>query len=281
MAKTKKNEEEQPIIGETVELQKDSINESTSNEKVVNRGHTTIVIPYVKSKAQGNELLYALRSLEQNIRFGANFVVIGDKEEWFSEEITFIEHTCISENPQIDVAEKLKLAIASEYVTDNFIWTNDDIYLLSPVLLGHLEIPKAKGLLDPVNYNGFYRENMSRTMELLLENECSTLDYGTHTPIVYNKYKLVEMFEKHPELLIGGYLLSSFYFNWMGVIRPIHLDWKKDVWAISIVSKSPDPELFDIFVAEKLFLNNAESGYSEWFESKLNELFPQKSSFEK
>ncbi|MEG0647329.1 MAG: hypothetical protein RR471_09170, partial [Bacteroides sp.] len=106
-------------------------------------------------------------------------------------------------------------------------------------------------------------------------------DYETHTPIVYNKYILVKMFEFCPELSTGGYLLSSFYFNWMRDIKPIYLDWKNDMWAISIVSKTPDPELFDKFVAEKLFLNNAESGYSEWFESKLNELFPQKSSFEK
>lgn len=40
--------------------------------------HITVVIPYCREFAQGRELLYALRSWQENVRFGINVVVIGD-----------------------------------------------------------------------------------------------------------------------------------------------------------------------------------------------------------
>lgn len=281
MAKTKKEENELPVEKEQVVVAEVANDAPGQSYTAVENDRVTIVIPYVKSKAQGKELMYALRSLERNFTPGANIVVIGDREDWFSDKVTVIEHICMSENPQVDVVEKLKLAIASEHVTDRFIWTNDDIYLLAPAILAHIQLPKIKGLLNPDKFNGLYSENMNRTIALLRENGYRLNDYGTHTPVVYDKCNLVEMFEDHPELLTGGYLLSSVYFNWLGEVRPILLNWKQDQWAMSIVTQAPDPDLFDRLVADKFFLNNAESGYSPWLMSKLDELFPDKSSFEK
>ena len=76
-----------------------------------------------------------------------------------SDVVTVIEHECMSDNPQIDVLEKLKLAIAADEITDKFIWSNDDIYLVAPVMLAHIEVPKNKGILRPELYKGIYRDN--------------------------------------------------------------------------------------------------------------------------
>ena len=158
-----------------------------SQENLAILDHTTVVIPYVKNKAQGNELKMALRSFDKFLRFGVNVVIIGDREEWMSDVVTVIEHECVSDNPQIDVLEKLKLAIAADEVTDKFIWSNDDIYLVAPVMLAHIEVPKNKGILRPELYKGIYRDNMERTVALLAD--FPKLDFGTHTPVVYEKQK--------------------------------------------------------------------------------------------
>ena len=126
--------------------------------------HTTVVIPYCKAFAQGRELLFALRSWYEKTCFPANLVIIGDREDWFGEEIFVIEHQRTSDNPQIDTMEKLKLAIESPEVTERFIWTNDDIYLVNRVSLAHIEIPKVLGELNPEKFKGTYAENMSRTV---------------------------------------------------------------------------------------------------------------------
>lgn len=128
--------------------------DSDTKENPITTDHVTVVIPYVKEKAQGDELRMALRSLHKFLRFGVNVVVIGDREEWMSDEVTVIEHDCVSDNPQIDVVEKLKLAIVADEVTEKFIWSNDDIYLIAPVMLAHFEVPKNKGALRPELYKG-------------------------------------------------------------------------------------------------------------------------------
>ena len=223
----------------------------------------------------------ALRSLHKFLRFGVNVVVIGDREEWMSDEVTVIEHDCVSDNPQIDVVEKLKLAIVADEVTEKFIWSNDDIYLIAPVMLAHFEVPKNKGALRPELYKGVYKENMLRTVELL--TDFPKLDFGTHTPIVYQKQKLVDMFERFPELNAGGYLISSVYFNTLWDTEPIssiELNWQSDNIALSIVSKQPDSEKFEELVSKKMFLNNAESGYSDFLMKYLLTMFPDKSDFE-
>ena len=116
--------------------------------------HVTVVIPYCKEFAQGKELLFALRSWQKNVRFGINVVVIGDREDWFSEEITFIEHNRVSDNAQVDTLAKLKVAMESPEVTGRFIWTNDDIYVMNPIDLAHVALPKVNGMLVPLRFKG-------------------------------------------------------------------------------------------------------------------------------
>lgn len=245
------------------------------------QNHVSVVIPYCKEFAQGKELLLALRSWQKNVRFGVNIVVIGDREDWFSEEVTFIEHQRESDNPQMDAMEKLKLAISSPFVTERFIWSNDDIYVVNPVSLAHIELPKILGELNPDKYSGVYATNMLHTKQLLQQHGLPTLNYGTHTPFLFDKSLLMDMFEKFPVLQEGGYLFTSVYFNAQPYpAHPVLLDWPKDQVLLPIISKSPDEKKVVEMMSRKVFFNNAESGYSPWLEHFLEKQFPDASDFE-
>ncbi|WP_321519989.1 hypothetical protein [uncultured Bacteroides sp.] len=240
----------------------------------------TVVIPYAKELAQGKELLFALRSICVNSHFPGKIVIIGDREDWFSDEVTVIPHTRVSDNPQIDTIEKLKIAIDSELVSDKFIWSNDDIYFISPVLLADIEVLKIKGILTPSSFSGAYRDNMIRTIDLLGGGEVP--DFETHTPVIFEKEKLITLFEKFPELSTGGYLISSIYFNVLfPSFIPMVLDWKEDQCLLPVVSQGWDINVFNKLISKKKFLNNAESGYSENLIKRLSDLFPDKSDLEK
>lgn len=243
--------------------------------------HTTVVIPYCREFAQGKELLFALRSWQKNVRFGINVVVIGDREDWFSEEVFFIEHQRVSDNAQVDTLAKLKLAIQSPEVTGRFIWTNDNIYVVNPVSLAHIELPKVVGLLNPGKYKGLYAENMARTKELLEKYNLPCLNYGTHTPMLFDKGQLSAMLQRFPELEEGGYLFSSVYFNSLPwPTQPVYLDWPTDQVLLPVVSKSPAEDKVLELLSHKVFLNNAVSGYSPWLEGFLARVFPDASDFE-
>lgn len=242
--------------------------------------HTTVVIPYCKEFAQGRELLFALRSWYNNTRFPANLVIIGDCEDWFSEEVTVIEHQRTSDNPQIDTMEKLKLAIESPEVTERFVWTNDDIYLVNGISLAHIEIPKVLGDLKPNQFKGVYANNMSRTVMLLDKCGLPKLNYGTHTPVLFEKTKLVEMLDRFPEAE-SGVLFSSLYFNSQAFpAHPVVLDWKTDQFLLPVISQKPDEQKAKELLQRKVFLNNTVSGYSSWLEKFLEQMFPEPSIFE-
>lgn len=245
-----------------------------------NQDHTTVVIPYCKEFAQGKELLFALRSWYNNARFPANLVIIGDREDWFSEEVTVIEHQRTSDNPQIDTMEKLKLAIESPEVTERFVWTNDDIYLINGISLAHIEIPKVLGDLKPNQFKGVYANNMSRTVMLLDKCGLPKLNYGTHTPVLFEKSKLVEMLERFPEAE-SGVLFSSLYFNSQAFpAYPVVLDWETDQFLLPVISQKPDEQKAKELLQRKVFLNNTVSGYSAWLEKFLEQMFPEPSIFE-
>lgn len=242
--------------------------------------HTSVVIPYCKEFAQGKELLYALRSWDKNCCFPADFVVIGDKENWFSDEIHFIECPRVSDNPSVDTYHKLKVALESDLVTDDFIWTNDDIYVLQPIDLSHIQLPKVLGPLDTSKYKGFYRENMQRTIDCLKQLGAACQNYGTHTPVMFNKASWLGLIAKLDEQITQGMLYTSIYFNLQQPqVTAVTLDWRKDPFLLPVVSQNPSTEVVKSLLP-KMFLNNARSGYSPWLESFLDKEFPAKCLFE-
>ena len=239
-------EEKQECTVATEELAGQIVESTTEVVPVipVTANHTSVVIPYCKEFAQGKELMYALRSWNKNCCFPADFVVIGDKEEWFSDEIHFIECPRVSDNPSVDTYHKLKVALESDLVTDDFIWTNDDIY------------------------------------DCLKQLGAACQNYGTHTPVMFNKASWLGLIAKLDEQITQGMLYTSIYFNLQQPqVTAVTLDWRKDPFLLPVVSQNPSTEVVKSLLP-KMFLNNARSGYSPWLESFLDKEFPAKCLFE-
>jgi len=253
---------------------------------VVSAPKLTVVFPYFKAKAQGKELLYAMRALERNFREDFQIVVIGDREDWFSDEVIPIDAVRISDNPQIDTINKIKLAIADELVSDDFIWMNDDIYCVGPTLLADIQILTAAGKLQSIpGTKSIYEQNRNNTIDaiaLLGDGKLRIHNYDTHTPFCFNKSKLVTLFEEVGGLNEDGLLLPSIYFNaYYPDHVPTQLDGKSGNYLLRLVTPSPDKAVFGQFVQDKKFLNNAETGYAELLVNFLESKFPTPSRFEK
>lgn len=287
MAKSKK--ETAPVVEVTSQDLKEYSESLASSDNaikvaIVGAPKLTVVFPYLKEKAQGNELLYALRSMAKNFREDFNVVVIGDREDWFSDAITHIAAECISENPQIDTIAKLKTIICQEnsVVSDKFVWANDDIYFISPVMLADIQILTTAGELEIVpNPKGIYQENRNKTVELLLNAGLEKLNFSTHTAFFFDKEKMVETFEMFPELNDTGLLISSMYYNQhFAGFQSMEVDGKTGNYSLRLISKNPDRQTFADLVKTKKFLNNAETGYSPLLVEYLETKFSEKSRFE-
>ena len=248
-----------------------------ATEKTAGSACLSVVIPYCKEYAQGNELLFALRSWYTFARFPLRIVVIGDREDWMdTENLTLIDCPRASDIPSVDTLHKLWVALNSPEVSESFIWTNDDIYLINPVSYPHIVIPKVLGRLNPAAYNGHYRAAMERTIDMLTEAGLPTLNYGTHTPVVFKKSNLSVLLPADDLQAKTGVLFTSVYFNQVNTAHPVRLDWKTDPFLLPVVSKSPDEKFVGELLKNKVFMNNARSGYSPWLESFLTRRFPDK-----
>jgi hypothetical protein len=242
-----------------------------------------IVIPYLDKSAAGDELRYAIRAWEKHLITKPTIVVIGDSKPWFGKDIRHIPHKAVSTNPQIDVADKLATAIASDLVDDLFIWTNDDIYPVGPVDYADLFVKKSTGrIVDKGAAGGVYAENANRTIKALQKAGISRImDYATHTPVAFDKISLADTlaaFHCQKE----GHLISTLYFNThYPDARPIITsnDQRGSIVA-SVWSTNPNQQILaDIWDTRK-FVNHDDRGYKACL-PYLQKLFGEKSSFEK
>lgn len=268
--KEKTQKEPAPVASEPVQAIEDRM--TAGSDACI-----SVVIPYCKEYAQGNELLFAIRSWYKNARFPFHIFVIGDYEDWMDgENVTWIDCPRVSDIPSVDTLHKLHEILTYTAVTEHFVWTNDDIYLMNPVSVPHIVLPKVLGPLNPKGYNGHYRAAMERTIEMLTEAGLPLLNYGTHTPVMFKKSNLKALLPGDDVNAKTGVLFTTLYFNSVNTAHPARLDWRTDPFLLPVVSKAPDEKLVNELLRNKVFMNNARSGYSPWLESFLSRRFPDK-----
>lgn len=273
-----------------------NVEENSSNDANNTEGQQPIavVIPYLKSEAAGEELRYTLRSWADHFLEDHRIIIVGDREDWFSPEITHVpldpvlileDCNCAApaeiRNPQADVTHKILTLIASGEVTGDFILTNDDIYLAGPTSLIDIQVLKAFGdLEDHAKGTSLFCQNSLRTKQALAKEGLSTHHYGTHTPMFVNAEILAEVIEKF-NATEKGYLLTSLYFNSrFPDARPIQITGNiKDGVLASVYRDSVEPAMmWDLFQQRK-FINCNSKG---WLSVKnvIAKVFPQPSRYE-
>lgn len=252
--------------------------------EAVKKPKISVCIPYFAEKAQGIELLMALRSIEKNFKEDFQIVIIGDKPAWLSNEAIFIDAPNISRNAGVDTLHKIMMAIVDERVSDHFIMTYDDIYFNSPVILPDIQILVANGTLSrPDDSTTFFHKNKSRTIDALDSRMLKKFNYDTHTPYYFEKEKLAELLEVFEEFNseTESLLLSSIYFNYhYPDFTPLMIDNVKGNYLLRLINQNPDPNAFQKYIVGKKFVNNSINGYTKMLVDYLNKNFPEKSRFE-
>lgn len=245
----------------------------------------TVCIPYVKALAQGNELQLALRGWAENFKQEMNIVVIGDREDWMNDLVHVIECERISNNPPLDVVNKMLLAIESDQVTEKFIWANDDQYLISPCMLADFETLKCTGRLGEKSIGStLYQQNKKRTAELLLKNNKGTWDFSTHIPFVFEKEKLQTIIDEF-NMTEVPLLVATLYFNyWFPGFIPYECEGpiplEHDNLKVGVYRQNADLERLKNLLLRKKLISNSESGWTNKLSEILNSFFSFKCKFE-
>lgn len=137
------------------------------------------------SKWDDNELRYSLRSLEKHTK-DPEVTIIGSAPEWLNlGKVQFIPIPEPSGNRLFRVGAKFVAALP--YLPDNFIYMNDDYFLMEPIVdfetiyIGTLRQTIAMTLGE--GYLSVHVKGQQDTLEALLDYSSEPLDYDAHAPM--------------------------------------------------------------------------------------------------
>lgn len=225
------------------------------------------IFPYVGAYAKGDELRYAIRGLFTNYRGPFRVWVIGSRPQWLVEgtKVRFISAPVLSSNYIMDVVAKMRSIIAHSEIGDDFVWMNDDIYLINPA--SYREIYGSGGLwaieylMKRPSTISDYRKRMAMTWDRLKKEGLSTWNTNTHMPFFYNKAKLAFILDKYkPER--NCYLISMLYHNhWYSAHRfsIVTEEIKFAIYSYPVKSLSE----LEKKTCRSLWFNHSDTGYKE------------------
>lgn len=209
------------------------------------------------------ELRYSLRSLK-NVKHN-RVIIVGGKPDWIDNIIHIDEYDVHSLKGSNSLR---KILTTFSIVSDDFIYMNDDFFLLKPQEIGCFHQGDFKENVERkapmLNYSRYW-QGMHRTAILFDK----PLDYEVHYPFVFNKNKFQAMLKKYD--MTNAYALRSLYGNEYNVGG----EFMKD-------NKVYNLETFKQAFKDNIFVSSSDQlPVDDAFIKVLDDHFPEKSPYEK
>ncbi len=235
-----------------------------------------ILIPLgTGSNWQDNELRYCIRSIQKHLKKFNHIVIIGHKPKWLKpdESLVYVPFPEIasSRNKEKNIHRKILHAINSGFMKGNFLFMNDDHFLLKDFEADefpfHHKGPMKANSLPSGNT---YRRTIENTIEFLRKRwVLNPLNYDTHCPIVYNS-ELYLKYLGRVEFPAFGYCIKSMYANQARLIGGYYPDLKlgrlEDGWQDQL--------------KDRLYFSIAVKSCGDELERYLQSIYPDKSPWE-
>lgn len=172
-----------------------------------------IVIPLGPTMDNHEELRYALRSIEKNVKNYRDIWIIGELPEW----ITNVKNIPHSDDwhpkwKERNIWKKICAACINREVSDDFTFFNDDHFILSEIDATDYPYYYKGSVSKSIRENrSVYRKTMTHTVNFLLSRGFQNRNADTHCPIIYNKKKFLNSFNHTDFNTPYGYGIKSIY----------------------------------------------------------------------
>jgi len=261
----------------------------------------SVIIPYVQTRGSGfEELRYALRSIERNLKLNAELdvVIIGDCPSW----VRNVRHIEIDRDAKaeftncFDINRKMSRIINDQNISDQFIYTYDDIYFLKPVgpqffdrriCVRELDERRRTESLASGKFTTF-RKLIWKTFDALRAQGCRQIyNYETHLPRAFDKFRMQEVFNTYAPTF-NRLLFSSLYFNHFYRAENPKMLVADETKIKAGFYGDPDPLSFPSeneegvkqLFSEYVIANHNDEGLSPALAKTIMERFPDKSKYE-
>lgn len=267
-----------------------------------------IIYQYVEGAAAWEEIRYSLRSLEKNAKFKYKVWFVGDKPAWAQN----VGHIPITRKYDdfftncLDAGRKMNAVLLHPEIGKNFIYMYDDIYLVNPVRLkdmkaAHALKPIVNGTpgtskhfklkvrtKDALQKIGRCADKPSSVNDVLQMRGDYFIDFETHLPKYYNKAQMIEVFQKFLPMknrLLFSTLYNNYhrpaFLNFLEKGNTVKAEFFGDAELAFCGSASDTVQECKEAMEKCLFMNHNNAGLTLALEEVLQEMFADKSKFEK
>lgn len=247
-----------------------------------------VVIPYIRSEAQGDELELAIAGWLSHFKEEHRITVVGDHHpclECFDPRIVrFIgqlrtfQYQCPGQYvAHIDIERKVRAFHEENPGTDLFVLTSDDTYPIRDFTLEDIRTPAWRMTGMPVvrESANWWVLDLSKTHELLRALDLPEYGYVLHQPRVYET-KPYNAIVDYFNMTEDSFVMEDLYYN---IVRPTgprrDLSQKAKRWHFIIdfgLTKATKKELEDLVREyDPIFLNNGVEGWCEGLKGFLEE----------
>lgn len=259
-----------------------------------------VVYPLIPGWAhQDFEFKHSIRSLEENLKEDFEVTVIGRYLPLWVKPKT-IKFITTDTGRSKDALKKA----AWEYIhARQFLWMNDDIYMMKPTSLEDLRVKLYQKDFSEMHedrevwkhFKGVYEVNkqagaaiarqhgmtkwkrrIRETIDILENTGRPMFDYSTHSPYLFNGANLLSLEEEFPGVFTSEHVVETAYYN------IFHPDWENRPISGSDWLGAYSKEQGDLLrIDRSRFINHNDEGLTEDLKKRILHRFPNKSRFEK
>jgi hypothetical protein len=230
-----------------------------------------IVIPLgTGSTWHDNELRYCLRSIEKNLTGYRDIYIVGAKRKWL-QEVKYIDAKEDYTRKERCIFQKIILACEHPEVSDSFLFTNDDIFILQPTDASLVKYWMNRDLRYlMVISDGTYRNTVSNTFHFLNKGSHPLANYDIHVPIVYDKNRFLDLLAVDWR---RDHVIKSLYCN----LNKVTGEPMRDLKFVKTMRKE---DIYKAIEGRQFFSVNDHCLNQAMFDV-LAELYPKPSKYEK
>lgn len=222
-----------------------------------------------------NEIRYSLRSIQKHLSNYRDIYIVGEKPT-FLKDIIHIPHPDETQFKETNIFKKVVRASIEPTVSQDFLFFNDDHFLLSD--FDATQFPfYHKNELDVMisrrpHARGGYTRVLRNCRNVLSYRKLPTLNFDHHSPILYNKSKILQLLTSYDWNVQGGYAFKSLYCNTFR-IEGIHEPDRK-------INNTVDRESLLSAIQDRKVFSIGNKGLNDALKSLMDELYPTPSKWE-
>ena len=250
-------------------------------------GQVDFVWGYYARPARGDELLYSIRSVRANFIGIPRIWIIcdpGDRPAWANGQVRFIDYRWVQGRRRtrvpFDYTDKIIAACRHGEIGESFCAMYDDTYLVNPVILPDITIPRAakrwtKKALARWQPKRKHDRRRKRSMQLFTDRAGHAWDFSTHMPYWYNKTRFIDVTRRY-RLQHKDFLRETVYFNALlsEGEEPALLQPKHGPFIQYRTCKQLPYAVLASETADVLFLNHCNKSWTPDMQRLLGEHFP-------